>query len=304
MEGELKRLRESATAYPFTTSLDAPIATLSQAIGKKTDFYLVDLPRTSDTLLDLKERVVDPIRRFMAGNQRQIYDEARSTLEAQEANLAHITGDEAGALRAILDDPACCAGNRMTQAKTLLDALRAKVAARVAEERAAARATLDQWWARIAGTPEYATLTPAEQAELRTPFDVTLRQIERQTLVAVIKDIVRRFDDHGHVEAMENLTRWPAARAVAALAQTETAARRTTRAPGAADAAAPAVVTIARPAPPARVIEPAADYVAQGTLPVAYTKPWLADENDVDAYLSALRLALLAAIKAGKRVRI
>jgi hypothetical protein len=52
------------------------------------------------------------------------------------------------------------------------------------------------------------------------------------------------------------------------------------------------------------VVEPAADYVAQGTLPIAYTKPWLADEDDVEAYLEALREALLNAIKAGKRVRI
>ena len=143
LEDELKRLRESAAAYPFLAALDKPIEALGQVIGKKTDFYLLELPQQSDALFDLKERVVDPIRRFMAGNQRQIYDEARSYLDAQEANLAYVDGDEAGSLRAILDDPACCAGNRMTQAKALLDALRAKVNARVAEERTAAHAKLD-----------------------------------------------------------------------------------------------------------------------------------------------------------------
>lgn len=137
LEDELKRLREHVATYPFLASLDAPIAALDTVSGKKTDFYLVELPRTNDALLDLKERVVDPIRRFMAGSQRQIYDDAAGYLAAHDANLAYIAGDEAGALRAILDDPACCAGNRMTQAKALLDAPRAHVTARVTEERAA-----------------------------------------------------------------------------------------------------------------------------------------------------------------------
>ena len=70
-------------------------------------------------------------------------------------------------LRAILDDPACCHGNRMTQAKALLDALRGKVDALVAAERAASIAKLDQWWGAIESSAEYGELTrrPAGRTE-------------------------------------------------------------------------------------------------------------------------------------------
>ena len=53
-----------------------------------------------------------------------------------------------------------------------------------------------------------------------------------------------------------------------------------------------------------RMEELSAEYVAQGTLSVAYAEPWLADESDVETYVAALREALLGAIKSGKRVRI
>jgi hypothetical protein len=291
---ELKRLKQDAGRYPFLAQLQGPIEALEKVAGKQTDFYLLELPRESDALFDLKEQVIDPIRRFMAGTQRQIYDEARGYLEAQDANLAYVDGSEAGSLRAILEDPACCSGNRMTQAKTLLDALRGKVNTRVGEERAAAHATLDRWWARIEGLPEYARLSAGQQQSLRNPFERAAREIDRQTLVAVIKDRVRRFDEREHVEALENLDAWAEA------------ARRAQAQPTPAEQAAqpaPETVTVARPVQ-REVAEPVAEYIAQGTLVVDYRKPWLADEGDVEAYVGALRAALLAAIRAGKRVRI
>ena len=115
--------------------LDAPIAVLRNVIGKPYTFYLTELRGLEDDLFAQKERVIDPIRRFMAGAQRQIYDDAQRYLEAQEPNFSYAGGDEARRIRAILDDPACCDGNRMTQAKTLLDALRDKVDRQVNEEK-------------------------------------------------------------------------------------------------------------------------------------------------------------------------
>jgi hypothetical protein len=50
--------------------------------------------------------------------------------------------------------------------------------------------------------------------------------------------------------------------------------------------------------------EPAPEYVSRATLHVPFTKPWLGDADDVEAYLAALRKALLEAIEEGKRVQI
>ena len=295
LEDDLKRLQESTAKYPFLAALRQPIEAIGKVIGRKTDFYLLDLPRESETLLDLKERVIDPIRRFMAGNQRQIYDEARSYLDAQDANLAYVGGDEAAGLRAVLDDPACCSGNRMTQAKALLDALRAKVNARVAEERSTAHATLGQWWARIEGSSEYGDLDADRRHELKSYFDTVRRQMDRQTLVAVIRDTLRRFDETAHMEALEKLTEWAVARQRAAVRPAEPVDKPTVPV---------VVVSPGSEADEPRVAAPAVEYVAQSAVQVPFARPWLADEADVEAYLSALRRALLDIIKAGKRVRI
>ena len=54
-------------------------------------------------------------------------------------------------------------------------------------------------------------------------------------------------------------------------------------------------------APP---LPPATQYVAATGLRVAYAKPFLADEQDVDAYLDTLRETLISEIRAGKRITI
>ena len=44
--------------------------------------------------------------------------------------------------------------------------------------------------------------------------------------------------------------------------------------------------------------------MARKSLHVPFPKPWLGDADDVEAYLAALRQALLEAIEAGKRIQI
>ena len=59
---------------------------------------------------------------------------------------------------------------------------------------------------------------------------------------------------------------------------------------------------------PEQVVELTAQYVPQSTVQskvqAAFSRPWLADEGDVETYLRVLKTALMEVIKSGKRVRI
>jgi len=44
-------------------------------------------------------------------------------------------------------------------------------------------------------------------------------------------------------------------------------------------------------------------YVSAHDIAVDFGKPWLADEADVDQYLKKLKVSLLKAVNAGKRIR-
>jgi hypothetical protein len=105
-----------------------------------------------------------------------------------------------------------------------------------------------------------------------------------------------------HTEALEKLDEWSAAcrRRAAAPQPIQTPATQPSRGP---------ITYEVEPQPdPEQVVELTAQYVPHSTLQskvqAAFTRPWLADERDIETYLEVLRTALLDVIKSGKRVRI
>ncbi len=283
LHAELQQLAAQQADYPFLSSLNRPLAAITPLVGKHYDFYLVDLPAQMESLLDDKEAVVDPLRRFMKGSQSQIYSEARLYLAAQDANFTYVAGDEAAQLAAILADPACYQGNRMQQAKSLLDGIRAVVEARVEAEKAQALAQVEERRQRLAAMAEYNDLTPAQQEEVAQPFRQLAQALKKQSLIAVLREKVRHFDETSYTEMQRKV-------------MAGSAAVRTPQPyspPGGddgdnGDGGRPKVV----------------ECIAATQLFVAFPKRRLADEVDVDGYLAALRSAMLDALKTGKQVQI
>lgn len=170
----------------------------------------------------------------------------------------------------------------MIQAKSLLDGLQAKVAAVVQTEQQTAQAKVDERWERLTGMAKIGDLTAEQQADLRRPFDELQRTLRRQTLVAVIRDTVQRFDLDGYGRQ---------------LAARMTAWSQQTRTPAPEPATTGAVQATV-------VHDPPVEYVTQDGLRVTFGKAWLADEADVDAYLALLKAVMMQAIDGGKRVQV
>lgn len=277
---ELVALFGRQERYPFLAALTGPVSLLREMRGKPYGFYLTELGRHEDALLDAKEAVLDPVRRFMAGQQVGIYDEARGFLRNQEANLAHVEGNVQEELRAILDDPRCFVGNRMIEARGLLDSLQAAVQALVQAEQAQAVEKATERWQRLAGMAEFGDLTAEQQRQLQQPFDDLKATLGRQQLIAVVRDSLRQFDDRDYPRLLQRMTEWaqPAPEAPTA--------------DGSPSEQTPCVS------------EPPVEYVTQRSLTVHFGKAWLADEADVEAYVAALRETLLAQVRDGKRVQL
>ena len=284
LQREIGELRSQVADFPFLVALDEPAGRVAAVVGKPYAFYLTELHGHEKDLFDAKEQVIDPIRRFMHGNQQQIYSDARRYLTVQEANLPSVQGDEAQLLRRTLDDPACYGGNHMTRAKSLLDALQAKVAELVSQERRNAAAKVDERWARLTGMAEFGDLTPEQQAALRRPFDELKRTLDRQMLIAVIRDTLQRFDTDDYSKHLAQMAGW---------------SEQARNQPAVPAHGQPVAADGGRAFKEARV-----EYVSQAALTIPFEKAWLADETDVDAYLAAVKTVLIQAIREGKRIQI
>lgn len=300
---QLNPLLAQNAQYPFLNALAPVLDALNDISGKPYTWYLSELTRHQDKLLDLKEGVIDPVRKFMRGPQRTIFDHAQKFIRDQDANFAYIENAEddglvrdsdpnepspANLLKAI-SDPDCFKGNRMQQVKAQVEILEAKVAAQLESEVARAKEIVGALKSRLCSMAEFETLTAQQQSQISRPFNEFSTGIEGQTLIAVIRDNLRRFEESDYQRLLSQMTSWAQPKPAPL---TEPAAEGT-------PAPSPGGTL-----PPTSHPEPRIAYVPIRSMKVSFDKAWLADETDVERYLDSMRKALLSEIHKGKRIQI
>lgn len=291
----LTLLLAQVSQYPFLSALTPVLETLKELCGKPYTWYLTELLRQEDALLDLKEQVIDPLRKFMSGPQKGIFDDAVRFVQDQQPNFSYIPGDEPVQLVAALADPECFKGNRMQQLKTLLDRLEAMLSAQRMAELAQAQETVQMLKNRLCQMAEFSALTPEQQQQLTQPFATFSEALSQQKLIAVIRENLRRFEETSYQRSLTNLMDWsqPAPPLGASS--------------GTPDEPKPAIVptyggtAIANPG--TRVVAESKIVLCKA-VKVEFDQPLLASEADVDRYLAAMREALLVEIQSGKRIQI
>lgn len=286
---QLNPLAAQAPQYLFLNALTPVLEKLKELTGKPYTWYLTELTRQEDALLAMKESVIDPVRKLMSGPQKGIFDNARDFVQNQEPNFAYIQGDESAQVVASLTDPECFKGNRMQQVKTQVELLQEKVTAQIENEIAKAKETVAALKDRLCGMAEFSALKSEQQEQITRPFNEFNAGLERQKLIAVIRDTLRRFEESDYQRLLSQMTSWAQPAPVPEPA------------PQPGNAATPDEGS--KPTPQANP-ELRIEYVPSRSLKVAFDKAWLADETDVERYLESMREALLDEIRRGKRIQI
>ena len=96
---QLEPLAAQSSRYPFLNALTPVIEKLKGLSSKPYTWHITGLVSQEDALLDLKEKVIDPIRKFMSGPQKDIFENARKFVQAQEPNFDYIEADQGAGIR-------------------------------------------------------------------------------------------------------------------------------------------------------------------------------------------------------------
>ena len=213
---------------------------------------------------------MDPIRRFMSGQQKTIYDEARAYLEEQKANFSYLGTDDASAIVDILADPNCFKGNDIKQMKGKLDSLRTTLESQICTEQEAASAEIKVLQNKLEALPEYPDLPDQEKQTITAEIANILTAIDQARLIAVIREKVNSFKSSQYPALLGQIT----------AQKPKPTSDRNSDGPG--------------DKPP--------EYVQAANIRVDFNKPYLTDETDVDAYVDRLRETLTKEVRAGKRI--
>lgn len=272
---DLGKMMAQKAQYPFVVALEPLAAKIAAMVGKPATWYITEPAAQEDDLLDAKEEVLDKIRSFMGGAQREIYDDAREFLRDHEANISYVDAAAGEALARALADPACYKGTAIQSLKSDLYGLKDRVELTVLEERKAVVAAVEDCAAKVTQTPEFQALSADDQAHIKRNIDSHKSGLDSVKMIPILRDRANgtKLDLLPRILAeVERLNR------PAAPAQPN---------PGMGEDPAPA---------------PQPTYVNASEIKVGFAKPYLTEEADVEQYVEEMKKTLLEQIRAGKKV--
>lgn len=276
LHDELSLLAARSHEYPFISVLAEPIAKLSRLGKKSYKHFLSEFEGEAEELLDQKEDLIDPIRRFMSGSQAKLYAEVKEFINTHATNFDYIDGDEADRLRQVISDTKCFVGSGMKDAKDLLDRLRDSISKKSAEVRECAENAIREKVERLHKIEGYESLEQERKVEIQSLVNRALGTLDSQPLIAVVKETASRFEQDGYKTALSKITEWT----------------RPSSPPSSQSGSG-------NERKPVKI-----EYVPESSISVSFDKAWLESEQDVDDYLAAVREELMKVIGEGKRVQI
>ena len=189
MKDEVKTLLAYKDNYPFLKALEPLKEVLDKLSEKEYRYYLEHINDFDDKLLDFKEEILAPVKKFWNGGQKHIFDQVRTFVTGNQSNLEYVQGDELKTLQEVYHYPKPYKGTVMRDSKAAMDALQQKVLDLIEQEKEKIYAEVDRHKESLKSREEYSKLSESEQATLLQPFEDERHSLQEQRFIANIRQV-------------------------------------------------------------------------------------------------------------------
>ena len=269
LQTELLTLLARKKEYPFLSILDDFMDNIGQWVRNDYSYFVNNQKVFADKLLDTKEDLIDPIKRFINGEQASIYDAIKKMLEDDRANFDYIEGAEISILNKLLTNPKPFAGNIIREAKTAKDQLTEKVTERVNQEKVKALEAFQAVMDDLKTKSEFQNLDETKQNAILLPFQEEMAKLNRQQFIATIRDIRTNSLERLKSQQLNEMIR---------------------------------LSVVLNENQVGNINETVPQYVRKNSININFAKSELQTETDVNEYVEALRKAYIEQIKETKRI--
>ena len=268
---DINQLLARKNEYPFIASLSDFSDKLERLSNKDYTYFITNINDFEDDLLDTKENLIDPIKRFMNGDQIEIYDSVRKLLNGDTSNLDYIDGDELVTLKELIRNEKPYSGNAIKDAKQAKDALTKKVVECIDEEKSIAIQAIESSINRLKEKDEFGKLKESQQNSILAPMEDELNKVQKLVYIAVIRDTKLKVTDVLSTKQLNAMLR---------------------------------IATPTETSEDGKAAEPKIHYIKRSNVKAKYEKTELKTEDDVDEYVESLREALKEQIKNNRRIEL
>ena len=264
---EVNQLLAQKNEYHFLKSLENFSEQLNKLSNKEYGYYITELNKFEDNLIDTKEDVLDPIKRFIKGDQVKIYDGIRNLVKGNTANVNYIDGDEFETLQTLIDSATPYKGNGIQLAKAAKDSLEKKVLEAIQSEKTIFDTKIATIEKAITASDEYKNIDDTQKRQIDKTILELRHKVTNERFIGNIRDLTRRVEDTLYSDKMNLMSVWLTPKNEGGKAE-----------------------------------EPKAKYIKKSTIRVDFLKHELKTEEDVEAYVEALKEAYLKRIRQNLKI--
>jgi len=274
MKEELAELRgytSNSSQYPFLASLKPLEDLIAQIVSWDYSRIIKEVPDFEAQLLDAKEDVWDPIRKFWNGEQKVIFEKVRGYVNGNQSNFEFVEGEELDILKSCFSSEKPYTGSLIKDAKKAMDTLQKKVLIGIETEHTNALKALETSLHVLEESADFKKLSDPEKSSVRSGFDDLKIKVADNKYIANLKQ---------YGSDAESLLTTQMNRIQEIIRKKEEEAGT------------------------AKASEPKVHYIRSTQVKVDYAHKELQTEEDVNEYVEALRKALIKQIKENRRINI
>ena len=295
---ELEKLYLQADQYPFLRILDNVISELKKLKDKPYTWFMAELVNQEDKWFDLKDQIIDPIVKFMKSPHKSSYDQIKQILSSQKLNLSYIDDKQHQLVEDALLDPEIYSGNKLQQLKARVDNIQQQLEQLVQQEKDKAIQSIESLKQKLSSFEQFNGLAIEQQQKLLKPFEVIIEDIKEQSVIAVIRDDLRRFEYEKWSSLVQQLMLLSEPNLKSQPVQGSSPIEPLSENKENTDNHINSNNEVKEPAPQSITT------ISVRDIKVTYNKPWLANAEDVNEYIKNYETALLNAIKSGKHIQL
>ena len=193
---ELKGMLREQDRYPFLQQLEEPIEQYDRIRSRKEDALLENPKGFADDLLDAKEDYIAPIRQFMNGEQKRVYDSIRDFRNGDISNLKFVEQAEAlSIIDRLLDATQPYRGNQLRDAKAAMNQITEAVLEQLKQERTEAIRQIEAERDRLAAYQDFKKLSAEQQEALTGPFSAAMQSVKEERYIFQIRQLASQASE-------------------------------------------------------------------------------------------------------------
>ena len=263
--------------FEFVKPLDAVLEKL-KSLSNMVYPGLYQNSKKVEDALDDKLDIADEIRNFITGPQFSIFKRVETLTTGNQANLAYVSQEQRDILTSIYNSNA--PWKQMTKANEVLTAINDEIKELQSAARNEAIALINDKFAAIKAIPAYTQIPENLRSQIDKFFSILSDNAKEERFIGNLK-AMKSDIDHAYENSLKSINKW-----------VEDEANKPVTPPAGGGNT-----------PPVQPATPVKTFVRkESAMNIPFDKPMLETEEDVNAYLEALRTKMMSYINQNKNI--